>query len=82
VLHSLKHGYSNIRYNNTKLLYYSIENENFEVAKFLLRNGIPIDNKDNNILEYLLKKDKLNSKKLQFILKIVKDASLCTIEII
>ena len=47
-----------------------------------MRNGIPIDNKDNNILEYLLKKDKLNSKKLQFILKIVKDASLCTIEII
>ncbi|OUM57880.1 hypothetical protein PIROE2DRAFT_16992 [Piromyces sp. E2] len=71
--------YQNI--DNTNLLYYSIENSNFKVAKLLLRKGVRIDNKENNVLEYLFKKRKLDSEKLLFILNIVKDTSLCTLTI-
>jgi len=67
---------------NTGLLYYSIEINNFKVAKLLLKNGARIDNKDNNVIKYLLRKRKLDSEKLLFILNIVKNASLCTINII
>jgi len=72
--------YQNI--DNTNLLYYSIENGNFKVAKLFMRNGARIDNKENNILEYLFKKKKFDSEKLVFVLNIVKDASLCTINLI
>jgi len=74
--------YRNQNIDNTDLLYYSIEYGNFKVAKLLLKNGVQINNKNNNIIEYLFKKNKLSIEKLYFILKIVKDASLCTIEVL
>ncbi|ORX70412.1 hypothetical protein BCR32DRAFT_250178 [Anaeromyces robustus] len=75
--HIYKYG-NNI--NNNDLLYYSIECNNFEVAKLLLRNGAQLNHKNNNIIEYLIEKNKLDSKKLLFILKSVKNASVITLK--
>jgi len=71
--------------NNKELLFYSIEYNNFETARLLLKYGTRIDSlntESKNITEYLIEKRKLDSEKLQFILKIVKDASLITSKII
>jgi len=57
--------------NGTEVLFYSIECNNFKVAKLLLQNGIKLTNKNhnsNNIVEHLLKVGKLNSRNLSFIL--------------
>jgi len=70
---------------NTELLFYSIENDNFKVAKLFLNNGISIENKDlqsRNILEYLTENKKLNFKNLSFILNIEKNTTLITSELL
>ncbi|OUM61133.1 hypothetical protein PIROE2DRAFT_69649 [Piromyces sp. E2] len=70
--------------NNTEALFYAIENNDFNLAKLLLRNGTKITNKNhpisNNIIEYLLKVDKLNKRNLLFALNITKDVSIVTKE--
>ncbi|OUM67754.1 hypothetical protein PIROE2DRAFT_4705 [Piromyces sp. E2] len=71
--------------NNTELLFSSLEYENYEIAKVLLRKGTKIIDKNNNsenIIEYLLRKEKLHIKNLLFILNIVKDTSLLTSKVL
>jgi len=75
-LQQLKELYQSI--NNTDLLYYAIECNNFKVVKLLLRKGVRIDNKNNNIFKYLIEKESFNLEKMNFILNIIKDASLST----
>ena len=67
--------------NNAEALFYSIEYFRFEVAKLLLNYGVRIESKNadsENIIEYLVRVDKLYEKQLSFILKIKKDLSLLT----
>ncbi|ORX70387.1 hypothetical protein BCR32DRAFT_272389 [Anaeromyces robustus] len=67
--------------NNTELLFYSLKFNNFKIAKLLLRNNVWIENineNGDNIIEYLIECDKLNSENLLFILKVVKNSSLIT----
>ncbi|OUM64919.1 hypothetical protein PIROE2DRAFT_60337 [Piromyces sp. E2] len=69
-------GYS---INNTEALFCSVEYSNFEIANLLLRCGEEITNTNSNsenIIEYLLRVDKLSSTNLSFILNITKDLSL------
>jgi len=71
--------------NNTELLFHSIECNNYETAKLLLNIGTRITNwntESKNIIEYFVEKRKLDSKKLLFILNIVKDASLMTSDVL
>jgi len=71
--------------NNTELLFHSIEFNNYETTKLLLKYGTRITNlntESKNIIEYLIEKRKLDSKKLFFILNIVNDASLITSEVL
>ena len=69
--------------NNTELLFHSIEYNNYETAKLLLKYGTKIkslNTESKNIIEYLIEQRKLDSTNLSFILKTVKDASLVTPE--
>jgi len=71
--------------NNTKLLFHSIECNNYKTAKFLLKNGVQIDNlntESKNIIEYLIEKRKLDLKNFFYILNIVKNASLIIPEVL
>ena len=43
-----------------------------------MKKRIRIDNKNSNIFKYLIEKDNFNLEKMKFILKIIKDVSLCT----
>jgi len=66
---------------NTEILFSSLEHENYETTKLLLRKRINIRNKNENsenIIEYLLRKEKLNINNFLFILNIIKDATLIT----
>jgi len=72
-------------FQNTKLLFYSIEYHEFNAARVLLKYGTQIVNRNNeskNIVEYLVEKRKLDSSNLLFILNIVKDSSLMTPEVL
>jgi len=80
--HCQKHQQS---INNTELLFHFIDCNNYETAKLLLNIGTRITNRNTeskNIIEYLIEKRKLDSKKLLFILNIVKDASLMTSDVL
>jgi len=71
--------------NNIKTLLYSIENNDYKIAKLLLQSGAKIINENsasNNIIEYLIKVKKLNANNLFFVLNVTKDVSIITNEIL
>lgn len=67
---------------NMELLIYSVEYSEFEIAKLLLKYGTRIDNKfaSKNIIGF--EKRKPNLYRLLFILRVKKDASLITYEVL
>jgi len=62
--------------NISNLLFYSIEFNNFNIAKLLLKCGAKLNDINKNIIHYLFKNKSLDSKKFSFALNIVKDASI------
>jgi len=71
--------------NNTEALFCSIDYFEFDIANLLLRYGANIGNKNaksENIIEYLLRVDRLHEDKLSFILTAKKDFSLLTNKIL
>ncbi|OUM69002.1 hypothetical protein PIROE2DRAFT_3241 [Piromyces sp. E2] len=71
--------------NKTELLFYSIEFNNFGLATILINCETRVDNKNTdskNIIEYLIEKRNLDSRKFLFIMKHIKNASLITPEVL
>jgi len=70
---------------NIEILFQTIETNHFKSAKFLVKNGTPINSineSSNNVLEYLQSKNKLNEEKLLFVLNTKKDLSMLTTDIL